>query len=325
MGLFGRMVVGVLPIVPRFFVGWIAKRYIAGKDLDSAVELMRRMQEQEGACFTVDVLGEEITDISEAQGFLEEYERVLDRITEHQLDAHLSVKPTAFGVLIDEHQASVNLERLLRKAAEQDIFIRLDMEDRRVTQATIDICVRMHELGLTNVGVVLQARLLRTPADITAITEKLGPAADFRICKGIYLEPPEVAHTGYREVVDAMNDCVEAMLDSGAYVGIATHDHPVIKHSLDALTARGMGPDIPDPRKGAAPERVGKGPGYEFQMLLGVRGNVRRRLKSRGHKTRVYLPYGDRWYEYSIRRLRENPDVAAHIARAFLMPWTNRR
>ncbi len=325
MGLFGRMVVGVLPVMPRFFVGWIAKRYIAGKDLDSAVELMQRMQVQEGACFTVDVLGEEITDISEAQTFLKEYERVLDKITENRLDADLSVKPTAFGVLIDEHQASENLERLLRKAAEQGIFIRLDMEDRRVTQATIDICLRMHELGLTNVGVVLQARLLRTPADINAITEKLGPAADFRICKGIYLEPPEVAHTGYREIVNAMNDCIDAMLDSGSYVGIATHDHPVIKHSLDALTARGMGPDITDPRNGAAPERDGKGPGYEFQMLLGVRGNVRRRLKSRGHKTRVYLPYGDRWYEYSIRRLRENPDVASHIARAFLMPWTNRR
>ena len=157
------------------------------------------------------------------EAFLEEYERVLDKITEHGLDANLSVKPTAFGILIDENQASVNLERLLRKAAEQDIFIRLDMEDRRVTQATLDICLRMHELGLTNVGVVLQARLLRTPDDITAFAEKLGPAADYRICKGIYLEPAEVAHTGYREIVNAMNDCVELMLDSGAYVGIASH------------------------------------------------------------------------------------------------------
>ena len=324
MGLLDRAVVTVLPIMPRFIVGWVSRRYHAGEDLSAAVKTMRRL-ESEGACFTIDVLGEEITTMEEAAFFVEEYGRVLETIIDTGIDANLSIKPTAFGLLIDPTIAESSIEKLVRKAAANDIFVRLDMEDHRVTQATIDLVTRMYDRGLSNIGTVLQGRLHRTLDDIEMISEILGPAADHRICKGIYLEPEEIAFTGRSEITDATNQAIDAALDCGAYVGIASHDTAIVNHSLVSLEQRGMGPGIADPRETAGPSRSGKGPGYEFQMLLGVRGDLRRKLAKQGHRTRVYLPYGSKWYEYGVRRLRENPDVAWHITKALLFPWSNRR
>jgi len=325
MGMFGRMVVGVLPIMPRFMVGWVAKRYVAGRTIDSAVSTMLEMGKKEGCCFTVDVLGEEISSIEEADFFLQEYIRVIDAIVEHQLDANISIKPTAFGLLIDPDIAYKNIQELLTKASKHNIFVRFDMEDHRVTQTTIDMLLKMHELELNNVGIVLQARLFRTLDDIQTICDTLDVNADFRICKGIYLESPEIAHTEYHRINNGFSEALELMLKNGSYCGIATHDKPVIKDSLIQLRNMGMMPDKPDPRKNAGPNRKMKGPGYEFQMLLGVRGELRRRLLKDGHKVRVYIPFGEKWYEYSHRRLRENPDIAWHVTKALFMPWSNRR
>ncbi len=325
MRLLGQLIVTMMPVTPRFFVQWVAKRYVAGSDMDSAIRLMREMSE-EGACFTVDVLGEEINSMDEAGFFIEEYSRLIDSIAENELDANISIKPTAFGLLIEPESALKNIERLLRKAAEHDMFVRLDMEDHRVTESTIEVCQVMHDKGLTNIGVVLQGRLFRTLSDVSRVCDSTGEQTDFRICKGIYLEPENIAHTSYRGIVDATNDAIDAMLDSGAYTAIASHDDPVISHALASLRKRGMGPDVPDPRYHEEPLRsAGKGAGYEFQFLLGVRGDVRRKLSEKGHRTRVYVPYGTKWYEYSMRRLRENPEVAIHVTKALLMPWTNRR
>ena len=322
--LFGRMVVALMPIMPRFVVRWISRRYVAGVDISSALKVMKELEAQD-ACFTIDVLGEEITKLEEAEYFIEEYERLIEMIVEENLDANISIKPTAFGLLIDRDKGLENIEKLLKKAAEHEIFVRLDMEDHRVTDDTIDVCLAMHEKGLQNIGVVLQARLFRTNDDIEKICTKLGPLADFRICKGIYLEPSEIANTQYKEIVDASNDAIDKMLDGSSYVAVASHDLPVIEHALTALEERNMGPGIDDPRPNAPPVRKGKGEGYEFQMLLGVRGDVRRKLAMQGHRTRVYIPYGERWYEYSMRRLRENPTVAWHVTKALLMPWSNKR
>ena len=324
MGVLGRFMVGITKLMPRFFVAGVARRYVAGKDIESAVAVMKKLS-TEGACFTVDVLGEEISNLAEAQFFIDEYDRVLDAIIENKLDANLSIKPTAFGLLIDEQKAYENIERLLRNADEHDIFVRLDMEDNRVTQPTMNIVIAMHAKGLQNVGTVLQSRLFRTSSDIELICNQLGGGADFRICKGVYLEDSSISHTEYRPIVDAFNEHIDLILDHGAYAGIASHDWPIIEHSLAAIEARGMGPGDSDPREGSAGKRLGKGPGYEFQMLLGVRGNIRRRLAKAGHRTRIYIPYGERWYEYSMRRLDENPDVAMHITKSIFMPWTNRR
>ena len=324
MGALGRLVMLMMPITPRFVVGWVAKRYVAGPDLESALQVMRSMKSQ-GACFTLDVLGEEITSLEEANFFVNEYHRALDAIIAEGIDANISIKPTAFGLLIDENQALEDIEKITRIASNNNIFVRLDMEDNRVTQSTIDIVIEMHNRGLTNIGTVLQSRLFRTGEDITSLSSKLGGYSDVRICKGIYLEPEDIAHTKYHDIVLATNKAIEDLLDAGAYTAIASHDIPVIDHSIAALEDRGMGPTIDDPRGNAGPERSGKGPGYEFQFLLGVRGNIRRKLAKEGHRTRVYIPYGSRWYEYSMRRLRENPDVAWHVAKSIIMPWTNRR
>ena len=324
MGALGRLVMLMMPITPRFVVGWVAKRYVAGPDLESALQVMRSMKPQ-GACFTLDVLGEEITSLEEANFFVNEYNRALDAIIAEDMDANISLKPTAFGLLIDEKQALENIEKITRIASNNNIFVRLDMEDNRVTQSTIDIVIEMHNRGLTNIGTVLQSRLFRTGEDITSLSSKLGGNSDVRICKGIYLEPEDIAHTKYHDIVLATNKAIEDLLDAGAYTAIASHDIPVIDHSLAALEDRGMGPKIDDPRGNAGPVRSGKGLGYEFQFLLGVRGNIRRKLAKEGHRTRVYIPYGSRWYEYSMRRLRENPDVAWHVAKSIIMPWTNRR
>lgn len=322
-GLVSKSIVAITVRMPKWFVRIVSRRYVAGSSLEDAVRVMKKKAE-EGACFTIDVLGEEISNLDEANEFLEEYKRVIQAINENSLDANLSIKPTAFGLLLDRDQGMKNIEELIRMAHDHDMFTRLDMEDFRVTDDTIQVVKDMHSKGLTNMGVVLQGRLFRTLDDIKHLEEEIGKLADYRICKGIYLESEDIAHTDKKAITTATIDCMNAMLDAGAYVGIATHDIPIIDAALKSLEERGMGPNIEDPRENAGPARKGKGPGYEFQMLLGVRGNIRRKLAKEGHRTRIYIPYGEQWYEYSIRRLKENPTVAIHIVKAFLMPWTNR-
>ncbi len=323
VNLFSRMIVGITIRMPRWFVRWISRRYVAGTTLSDAVKVMKRL-DREQACFTIDVLGEEISNLDEATFFLEEYQRVIKAIVKNNLDANLSIKPTAFGLLIDKEVGMSNIEKLVRDAEEHDMFVRLDMEDHRVTEDTIQVVLDLHSNGITNVGCVLQGRLYRTIADINSVAKELGPAADYRICKGIYLESEDIAHASRPAIIAATNDCIDALIASGAYLAVASHDYPVINHTLKALESAGMGPHKADVRDNAAKQRNNKGPGYEFQMLLGVRGPLRRKLRKEGHRTRVYIPYGEKWYEYSIRRLRENPTIATQVMKAILMPWSNR-
>ena len=323
VGWVSKSIVAMTIRMPRWFVGWVSRRYVAGPNIENAVEIMKRLS-KEDACFTVDVLGEEISSIEEAQFFIDEYMKVIEAITANNLDANLSIKPTAFGLLIDEQIGMDHIEKLVRTAHTHNLFVRLDMEDHRVTTSTIQAVINLHKRGLTNVGTVLQGRLFRTLDDINELETELGPNADYRICKGIYLEPEDIAFTSYQDIVDSTNACIDRMLAAGSYCSIASHDIPVIEYAKSALEGYGMGPNIPDPRSNAGPQRDAKGPGYEFQMLLGVRGPLRRKLAKAGHRTRVYVPYGEKWYEYSIRRLQENPTLGKQYAKAFLMPWTNR-
>jgi len=318
MAFLGRLIVATMPLAPKFIIRMVAGRYVAGSKLEDAISTMEKLS-SEGACFTVDVLGEDITSLEEADFFLEEYSSLIDSIVKTKIDAHISIKPTAFGLLIDQESAYEKILHITRKASENDIFVRLDMEDSRVTDSTIDIMTRIRLHGLSNIGVVLQGRLFRTISDIERICDRLGDDADFRVCKGIYLEPEEIAYTEYNDIVNATNSAIEAMLDRGAYTAIASHDYPVIDKSLKLLEKYGL---TPTDQKMTSP---GKGPGYEFQFLLGVRGDLRRKLSGDGHLTRIYVPYGKQWYEYGIRRLNENPEVATHVVKALLMPWTNRR
>ncbi len=323
-GLFGRTVVFFLPWIPKFLIGWISRRYVAGRDINSAIKKIKELQ-SESACATVDVLGEEINSLEEANFFVEEYKAVIKAISNDNLNSNISIKPTAFGLLLNREKGLENIFEICKLASDNDMFVRLDMEDHRVTQDTIEVVLEMHSRGLKNVGCVLQSRLFRTKDDINYLCGKLEGSADFRLCKGIYLEPPEISNTSYQSIVDSFCSDIDLALDLNSYVGIASHDLAVIDYSINALEKRSLGPNLDDNRKTSPKNRTGKGPGYEFQFLLGVRGNVRRKLAKEGHLTRVYVPYGSQWYEYSMRRLRENPDIAWHVTKAILFPWSNRR
>ena len=287
MALLDRALVSLLPAVPRPIVRRIADRYIAGEEIDDAVATVSRLNAN-GMTATIDVLGEEIQNADEAQELVDSYHVALDAIGEYSLDANVSVKPTAVGLKLGYEVGKANLEALVRHAAESGNFVRIDMEDSTTTDDTLRIYRELREAGLDNVGVVLQARVRRTLDDIAALAN-LEP--NVRICKGIYLEPESIAFTEFEEIRASYVRALEALVETASYVGIATHD--------EFLVSEG---------KRIARER------YEFQMLLGVREALGRELVADGERLRIYVPFGRQWYEYSLRRLQENPRIAGYVA-----------
>ena len=287
MALLDRALVHLLPAVPRPIVRRIADRYIAGEEIEDAVATVVELNEG-GMTATIDVLGEEIQNAEEAQEIVDAYHDTLDAIGEHGLDANVSVKPTAVGLKLGYEVGSANVEALVRHAAETGNFVRIDMEDATTTDETLRMYRELREAGLDNVGVVLQARLRRTLDDIAALAD-LEP--NVRICKGIYLEPEEIAFTEFEEIRESYVRSLEALVETASYVGIATHDEFLISEG-----------------KRIAEER------YEFQMLLGVRASLGRELVQEGERLRIYVPFGRQWYEYSLRRLQENPRIAGYVA-----------
>lgn len=287
MALLDRALVQLLPAVPRPIVRRIAARYIAGEEIDDAVETVAQLNE-DGMTATIDVLGEEIHNDDEAQKIVDAYHDTLDAIAKHGLDANVSIKPTAVGLKLGYDVGSANVESLVRHAAETGNFVRIDMEDSTTTDATLLMYRELRDAGLDNVGVVLQARLRRTLDDIAALAD-LQP--NVRICKGIYLEPEEIAYTEFEEIRESYVRSLEALVETASYVGIATHDEFLISEG-----------------KRIAKER------YEFQMLLGVRASLGKQLVQEGERLRIYVPFGRQWYEYSLRRLQENPRIAGYVA-----------
>jgi proline dehydrogenase len=295
VSVFSRILTTTLPMAPRALVWRVAKRYVAGPKLEDAIATVQRLN-GEGAMATVDVLGEAVEDKAAALQSVEKYLEVLDAIRDLGLDANISVKPTMFGLSQDEAFAGDNIERLAVAAKERNTFVRIDMEDRTTTTATLALA---HRLFATygNVGTVLQAYMRRTLDDI----EALPTGCSVRLCKGIYIEPREAAWKGYDTVRAAFVAALELLIQRDIYVGIATHDEYLVMRSIDMLRRR----RVPRDR-------------YEFQMLLGVDDQLRKILLGEGHRLRVYVPFGPDWYLYSMRRLRENPEIAMHVTRAFL-------
>lgn len=296
MSLLHGLIVHTLPWVPKFIVGRVASRYVAGGTLDDALATIADLN-REGAMATMDLLGEEVKDPAKAVANVEEYERMLAAIAERQLDANISIKPTSLGLKIDEQVCRDHVDRIAAAAKRSGNFVRIDMEDHTTTDATLRI---YHELQPKhgNLGVVFQAYMRRTLADIGALPSE---KANIRLCKGIYIEPRAVAWKGYETVRLNFLAALEKALRQGVYVGIATHDEHLACGAAALVERLG----VPRDR-------------YEFQMLLGVDPQLRRILIAGGHRLRVYVPYGRDWYPYSMRRLRENPEVAVHVMRAFL-------
>jgi proline dehydrogenase len=293
VALLDRAIVRALPIVPKPVVQMISARYIAGRRLEDACRVVGQLNAA-GKMATVDVLGEEISNTTEALALLHDYQEVLAEIERKGLDSNVSVKLTALGLKLGYECARENLEILVADAAKRSNFVRIDMEDSSTTDETLRLYRELRDRVNDNVGIVLQACMRRTLDDIRGLAEV---GLNVRLCKGIYVEPPEVAYQGFEEVRENFVRCLAALWDAGAYVGIATHDESLLEQAQALAADRGLGPDE-----------------YEFQMLLGVREARGDELVRDGHRLRIYVPFGEQWYEYSVRRLQENPKIAGYIA-----------
>jgi len=291
--IFDRAIVRALPAVPRPVVKRLSSRYIAGTTLADACDVVRELNADRKEA-TLDVLGEEVKLREEAIGLRDAYRRALDTIEEDGLRSNISVKLTALGLKLDRDLCRSNLIALVEEAAQFGNFVRIDMEDSSTTSETLALYRSLREEQHDNFGVVLQAALKRTLSDVAALAD-LRP--NVRVCKGIYVEPPELAFQEDESIRLNFLDALEALFDVGSYVGIATHDDWLIGEALGLIERRGLARD-----------------GYEFQMLLGVRPELGDELVREGHRLRIYVPFGRRWYEYSIRRLQENPKLAGYVA-----------
>jgi proline dehydrogenase len=289
VALLNRALVRALPAVPKVVVRRLSSRYIAGPSLEDAARVVARLN-GEGKMATVDVLGEEIRSADEARQIARAYHEVFARIDGEGLDANVSIKLTALGLELDKGICREQVEGLVRDAGARGNFVRIDMEDSSTTDATLRLYRDLRSSGFENVGVVLQSRLRRTLADVAGLH-------NVRLCKGIYLEPAAVAFQDGEEIRTSFRATLAALLDQGSYVGIATHDEALITHALAQVRERRL-----------AREQ------YEFQMLLGVRPERGDELVRDGHRLRVYVPFGKHWYEYSLRRLQENPAIAGYVA-----------
>jgi proline dehydrogenase len=294
--LVDRVVVGILPHVPRTFVRRVASRYMAGARLEDALRTIAVLN-RSGARATTDVLGEFIHQLAEAERVTESYLGLLEAIHASQLDSQVSVKLTALGLLLDPEACYANVRRVVGAAAGHGNLVTIDMEDSSCTDATLTLFQRVRS-EFTNVGAVLQACLRRSRADLERV---LPVAPNIRVCKGIYIEPPAIAYQEPDAVRRNFLSMVELMLQHPSFVGIATHDETLVDGCLELLRRHQPGPAH-----------------YEFQMLLGVREDLRARLLAGGHPVRVYVPFGEHWYAYSLRRLKENPAVAGHVLRNLL-------
>jgi proline dehydrogenase len=287
VSLLDSAIVRALPAVPKPVVRRLSARYIAGAELDDARRVVAELNTA-GKRATVDVLGEEITRADEARAITRAYLDVLDAIDDDGLDANVSVKLTGLGLEVDPALCRENLAAI----AERGTFVRIDMEDSTTTDATLELYRDLTDEGFDNLGVVLQAALKRTEEDARALA-----GVNVRLCKGIYIEPPEISYRDFDDIRENYVRTLGLLLDGGCYVGIATHDEWLVEQGLRAVRERGLEPGA-----------------YEFQMLLGVRRELGNRLVRDGHPLRIYVPFGRQWYEYSLRRLQENPKIAGYVA-----------
>ncbi|MBP1653476.1 MAG: Proline dehydrogenase [Bacteroidetes bacterium] len=297
MHFLNKVVVSAVPLLPRPVVRFFAGRYIAGETLEHAVTCVRQLN-AEGVCATMDVLGEDISKRAEAIAAREQCNQVLRTITREKLDSNLSIKLTSLGLKLDKAFCVENVREILKVAKEEGIFVRVDMEDSTCTTDTIDVFNAVFK-EFPRTGIVVQAYLRRTEQDVR---ELLAAGAGFRLCKGIYKEPPAIAFQDRGEVQRNYLRLLELMLTQGAYVGIATHDSVLVDGAEAMIRRLGLRRDQ-----------------YEFQMLLGVRPELRRKLVRAGHKVRLYVPYGQHWYGYSMRRFKENPEIAGYVFRALFL------
>ncbi len=296
MQLMNRLIVGVMPVVPKYLVGRVASRYIAGERLEDALTVTGRLND-EGAAVAIDLLGEHSADSEHAGAAASIYLDTLTAIAREKLDANVSLKPTQLGLKLGYESCLDRITEIVARADELGNFVRIDMEDRTCTDDTFRLYFDLRK-RFDNVGVAIQSYLRRTINDIKPLMEA---GANLRICKGIYNEPRAVSYKNRTVIIDNYALLLEELLKADCYVGIGTHCEETVWHAKRIIHQLGLSRDR-----------------YEFQMLLGVDHELRRILLDEGHKLRVYVPFGDDWYPYSTRRLKENPAIAGYVMRDFL-------
>lgn len=296
MNILNQLIVSIVQMMPKNIVGFFSKKYIAGETLEDGIRVVKQLNAN-GIHATMDVLGEAVKNKEESIDAKNKAMEVLDAIEKHKLMANLSIKPTQMGLLIDEDFAYEQILELVKRAHEMNNFVRIDMEDSSTTDMTINLYKRIYQ-QYKNVGVVIQAYLKRSFDDVVVLN-KLG--TNYRLCKGIYVEPASIAIKDRQAIRENYLKILKQIFTEGNYVGIATHDKFLIDESYKMIKEM----NIPKDK-------------FEFQMLLGVREDLRDKINSDGYKIRIYVPFGKDWYAYSVRRLKENPSIAGHIVKSFL-------
>ena len=291
--MFEKLVLASLPHVPRVLMRRLAARYIAGEKLEEAIAKLKELSRR-GHPGILDILGEHVEDEAAARSVAGDYAVAAEAIADARLDAYVSVKPTHFGLGLDEELCFELYAGLAQRCRELRLFVRVEMEDHPTTDATLRLFGRLRP-RFDNVGIVLQSRLFRTPSDIEALPP--GPL-DVRLVKGIYLEPASIAHVDPEPIRSAYVDCARRLFARGARVALATHDEALADRCLAAAREARIPPDR-----------------FELQVLLGVREELWKTWQSAGLRVRVYVPFGPEWRAYSQRRLRKNPQILKHVLR----------
>ncbi|MFW6310116.1 MAG: proline dehydrogenase family protein [Prolixibacteraceae bacterium] len=297
------MIANIVPYMPKKLVWIFSRRYIAGETIEEGLLASKLLNEQQMEV-TIDLLGEFIDSMEQAEKNKNHYLEIINRFTAEDIKGNFSLKPTMFGLLIDEEKCYRYIREIVQLAARKNSFVRIDMEDSRCVDPEINLYKKLRAEFPVHVGLVLQAYLRRTFADLQELnklnTEK--HPLNFRLCKGIYIEPEKVAFKNYDQVRQHFLEDLEFMFQHKIYAGIATHDKYLIENSFHLIEKF----QVPKNR-------------YEFQMLYGVTPELRQMVVDRGHLMRVYVPYGKHWFNYSTRRLKENPKIAEHIIKALFI------
>lgn len=298
--MLNKFIAAVLPYFPKKFIWIFSRSYISGETIDDAIRVSGDLNRR-NIKVTLDVLGEFIKNLDEAETNKQEYLHLIDITQKTGIDGNYSLKPTSFGLLIDKEVCYNHIREIVAKAASYNNFIRIDMEDSPCTDMEIELFRRLKAEFPKNVGLVLQAYLKRTYSDIEKMLDLNSESIplNYRLCKGIYVEPEAIAYKKYEEINRHFLEDLELMFKNKIYAGIATHDKPLVEGAYKLI------------EKYSVPKNM-----YEFQMLYGVTPGLRESIVKEGHTMRVYVPFGKQWFGYSTRRLKENPKMASHIIKA---------
>lgn len=301
--MINKIIADILPYMPKRLVWIFSKKYISGENLSDALHESEKLN-AEGCSVTLDILGEYVSQLTEARQYKIQYIDVIEQFTARKINGNFSVKPSMFGLLLDKEACYSNIREIVIAADRAGSFIRIDMEDSSCTDDEILLYRRLKEEFPTRVGLVLQAYLKRTSDDIKGLMDIHTPTSplNFRLCKGIYVEDQSIAYKGHQEIRDHYMEDLEFMLKNDIYVAIATHDSYLVEQSMILVKRL----NIPKNR-------------FEFQMLYGVTSNLRCSIVEKSYQMKVYVPFGKQWFKYSTRRLKENPNMVWHIVKALFI------